>query len=259
MRCVSLIVGVLLSIVGCSPDVEYDAGDDGLLDGVTSIMALKESYVGDLQLITSDIVVSGVITANNILGEFEDSIVIEDDSGAIEIALDQSEGVGRYLLGSRLTLVCSGLYIGSSGGTLILGSAPGVDDYIVGAIDEDSMLLRATVEAEDAVKSPRVVKITELVPAYASCYVAIEDVVIDASTTGGTVCDRDPDTGRFVSATHWATDSDGNAIKIYVPSTVSYADISITTSETTLYGIVDLYNGYYSLRLICGYLSLMNL
>ncbi len=251
----------LLCMVSCSPSVDYDTYlSDEESTSVMSILSLKESYVSGLQLLSDDVVVSGIITANNIAGEFEYSIIIEDDSGAIEVALDQSSGVGRYLLGSRLTLYCGGLYMVSDGGSMMLGCEPSLgDDYLVSEIDEDDMLERSTITTQESLKEPRVVTIGGLEPTLSLCYVAIEGVTILPADTGGTVCARDEDTGRFVSTTHEAVDGDGNTIRVYVPSTVIYAGMSITSSQTTLYGIVDLYNGYYSMRLVCGYISLMNM
>lgn len=260
MRRIYCYLSLLLLVVACSPSVDYDPELDGDSNVVRSILALKELYVSGVQLLTDDIVITGSITANNLLGEFPYSIVIEDDSAAIEISVDQSEGVGRYLLGGELTMVCSGLYMASEAGSMILGTEPSAsDDYIVGEISESEMLSRATISTDEvALREPQVVKISELTETMASCYVAIEDVTIVPYDTGGTVCVRDPDTGRFVSTTHTAVDADGDTINIYVPSTVTYANMSITSSVTTLYGIVDLYGGYYSLRLISGFTSLMN-
>src|SRR5690606_13181681 len=79
---------------------------------------------GDTTLITEDITIAGIITADDRTGNFYKRIVIEDSTSAIAVLLDAYNLYNDYPEGRRVYINCKGLYLGYDGGLPVLGYAP---------------------------------------------------------------------------------------------------------------------------------------
>ncbi len=78
----------------------------------TTIMDLKKMYKGVLLPITSDIIIKGIVVANDESGNFYKTIVLQDESGGIELKMDASYLYNTYKLGQEVYIKCNGLYLG---------------------------------------------------------------------------------------------------------------------------------------------------
>ena len=98
--------------------------------------------------VTQDITIRGFITANDLFGEFDRTIVVEDASGGISIAADHPSLADDYPFGAIATVRCNGLTLCNYGGKIELGAEPG--DYGAGAIprEELSRHIRVTLPEE---------------------------------------------------------------------------------------------------------------
>lgn len=94
------------------PSVDFEAN--------TTIQELKESYT-DLQEITDDIIIKGIVTANDASGNLYKKMVIADETAAIELAIDQTNLATEYKLGQMIYVKCKGLYIGDYNNLIQLG------------------------------------------------------------------------------------------------------------------------------------------
>lgn len=95
------------------PEVDFEA--------TTTIAELKASYTG-LRLITEDtIIIRGVVVANDESGNLYKELVIQDESGAIELSLDRVSLYNEFKLGQRVYVICNGMYIGDFNGLIQLG------------------------------------------------------------------------------------------------------------------------------------------
>lgn len=98
--------------------------------------------------VTQDVTIRGFITANDLFGEFDRTIVVEDASGGISIAADHPSLADDYPFGAIATVRCNGLTLCNYGGKIELGAEPG--DYGAGAIprEELSRHIRVTLPEE---------------------------------------------------------------------------------------------------------------
>lgn len=101
---------------------------DGPQANIT-IQALKEKYASIIAGRTGaeigsgkDTIISGVITANDYSGNIYKKLVIQDATGAIDIAINQTNLYNTYAVGQRIYLRCNGLVIGGYGGQAQLGA-----------------------------------------------------------------------------------------------------------------------------------------
>lgn len=72
-------------------------------------------------IITDDIIVSGVVTANDKSGNLYKQLFIQDSTGAMQIMLDANSLYGTYPVGRRIFIKAKGLCLTDYNGTMQLG------------------------------------------------------------------------------------------------------------------------------------------
>lgn len=88
----------------------------------TSIKTLKALHTsGGYEAITTDMVISGVVVADDKSGNFYKELYIQDESGAISLQLDGTNLYTTYPVGRRIFLKCKGLYLSDYGGMIQIG------------------------------------------------------------------------------------------------------------------------------------------
>lgn len=87
----------------------------------TTIAELKAMFTGAMDTITTDVVIQGVITGNDESGNIYKSLYIQDETGGIQIPLNQTGLYNDYRIGQRLFIKCKDLYLGAYGGMVQLG------------------------------------------------------------------------------------------------------------------------------------------
>ena len=109
-----------LACCACTKSVpDYD--DDPR--GTVSIAHLKTLCTSESVVITDDIAITGHIAANDLYGEYSRTIVLCDDSGGIEIAVDSRRTAETFPIAARLTVHCTSLALGDDyGGRVMLGA-----------------------------------------------------------------------------------------------------------------------------------------
>ncbi len=230
-----------------SDDDSSDTYDDPGDVTATSIAALKSLYKGSTTRITTPISISGVVVANDIRGEFEDILVVDDGSDAIQISLSNDPLYYNYPLGSTIVCQCEDLYIGSDYNVLRLGIEPSTDE-VVGVIEGDQ-LRKIYFSGDASAPIPEVVKVEDLTTRLISRFVRFESLTFMVS--GENFCDINIDTGRSISTSHILADRWGNQLRLFVPYSVDYADMETPDGWFNLNAILEpTYNGAYTVRQI---------
>ena len=217
--------------------------------GRVSIAHLKALCAADRVVITDDIAIEGYIFANDLYGEFNKAIFIADESGCIEISVDCDSTAEIFFIGARLVVECSSLALGDYGGRIILGSAES-DKYSVGRVAEKDFgryFLIDTSQPQEV--KPTTVKITDIATSHIGNYVEIKDVRF---TEGGnaTWCDIDSESGDYITTERTISDSAGNEFMVRTAAECTYRNETLPQGVCTLRGIVEYFNGHYSLRIV---------
>ena len=120
LRTAVSVVLALTALAGCdkASGLEFD---DDTPQGMVTIAALKSRCTGAQAAVTEDITVEGVVTGNDLYGEFYKTLVVEDTSGGISIAVDATELYVDYPVGTAVTIHCNGLFLCDYGGKVMLG------------------------------------------------------------------------------------------------------------------------------------------
>ncbi len=255
---IAMSLSCICYLTNCKPtpkSVIYEDNDDNSSGGDyaalhSSIAALKSLYKGGSQRIGETVYIVGSITANDIFGEYGDRLIVEDDSGAIEICVDLEGDLSAYGIGTLITLYCSDLWLGGYGGTIVLGGEPSSDSVVetLSADEFGRKLLSANYDNEP--RTPTSLTIDEITTRHISCYIMLSGLLFSDIEGDGSFCTYDDELGRRVTTTHLMCDADGRQISLYVPSTVIYADESLPNGSLQLYGILSSYGGNYSITLV---------
>ncbi len=89
----------------------------------TSIKALKAMHTtaGAYDVISTDIIISGIVVANDKSGNLYKQLYIQDSTGGLQILLDANSLYGTYPVGRRIYIRCNGLTISDYNKTMELG------------------------------------------------------------------------------------------------------------------------------------------
>ena len=128
MKAIKYLSIIVLSLIATSCMNEFDEpnfeqppfGNNEIGEATTTIADLKAKYSSIIsgnsyQQITEDIVIEGVVVANDESGNVYKQFIINDETGAIVIGVND---VGLYAMvpkGQRVRIACKDLYIGGYG------------------------------------------------------------------------------------------------------------------------------------------------
>ncbi len=255
---------VLYAMVACEPPAvqiltDNSSTNDGLNEPLldidcSTIGYLKSLYGGSATPIKSDISIEGVVTVNDVFGEFYHSIVVEGEDDAIVVCCDV-EGLGLlFPVGSTVKILCGGLWLGASGDIIQLGLKPEGESN-VGGLSRADIDLHIKKSGEQSI-CPTIVTIGQLSRVNISRYVMVENVEFVTPEDGNyKFCERDPISRQPLETTHLLRDRYGREVEVVVGSSVSYADDRLPSGYITITAILESFDGKYRLRIAnCGYM-----
>jgi len=120
------IVAILTfgSISSCKKTFDSPPGPvDPAIVANTTIAALKAMHTtgGAFNVITTDVIISGTVVADDKSGNLYKQLFIEDATGGMQILLDATNLYTAYPVGRKIWIKCNGLCISDYNGTMELG------------------------------------------------------------------------------------------------------------------------------------------
>jgi hypothetical protein len=117
-----VVAAIAFSACKKSFDSPPGAADPNLVAN-TSIKALKALHTtsGALDVINSDLIISGVVVADDKSGNLYKQLFIQDSTGGLQVLLDANSLHGTYPVGRRIFIKCNGLCISDNNRTMQLG------------------------------------------------------------------------------------------------------------------------------------------
>lgn len=119
-----MMVVTAISFSACKKTFDNPPGaTDPAIVANTSIKTLKATHtsLGVYNTISTDVVISGVVVANDKSGNFYKQLFIEDSTGGLQILMDATNLYGTYPVGRKIFIKCNGLTITDYNGTMELG------------------------------------------------------------------------------------------------------------------------------------------
>ena len=244
LRAIMLLCIITFSLASCVKQ-DYDQPDTANVDPnlkVThSIRDIRNMATIVPKAITTDIIIAGIITADDESGAFYKEMIIQDSTGAMSVQLDVSNYNSSYPIGRRVFIKCKGLYIGDDGeGNIELGSnssgtigrIPGgaVQEYIypgkwglqlpLSIVGLDYLVAHPTDFTQKLVQFP-----------------SVEFSTADAGIAFGGDPLSSSDNSRILK------DCAGNTLSVYTSAYANFASTKTPFRNGSLTGILKLYRG----------------
>ncbi len=233
----------LLVVVAISCTKHTDAARE------VSIAHLKAMCHGERAIVAEECYVEGVVVANDWLGEYPKSVVVVDDSGGLEIAIEAEKIYIWLPIYSRVKLFCGGRTLARVGGKVVLGTSP-TGDFPIDNIPEWEARRSFNVVGVAEEFSFPTMRIDEIELADVSRAVRIDGLRVTDAEKGLSWCDMVDDTAQTTMRT--LIDREGNTIGVQTLASCAYGENKIPTTDFSVVGVVDAANGECFLRIING-------
>lgn len=226
----------------------------------TTIAELKTKfYTGESNYATlvekrddgTDYIIKGRVISSDQAGNFFKQLVIEDETGAIQVNIDSYDLYKSYQYGQEIVIDVTGLYVGAYGKLMQIGSTP--NNNYPGRIASDlatkQIELNGLAEPEKVVAGEyTIAALNDLISnqeeflAKQCRLVSIKDVTFkDAGKA--TLADKDKNTSRTIS------DGTGDMI-VYTSGYSDFYDYYCPEGKGTIVGILSFFNRSWQIRLI---------
>ena len=226
----------------------------------TTIAKLKTKfYTGESNYATlvekrddgTDYIIKGRVISSDQAGNFFKQLVIEDETGAIQVNIDSYDLYKSYQYGQEIVIDVTGLYVGAYGKLMQIGSTP--NNNYPGRIASD--LAAKQIEVNGLAEPEKIVAgeytiaaLNDLISnqeeflAKQCRLVSIKDVTFkDAGKA--TLADKDKNTSRTIS------DGTGDMI-VYTSGYSDFYDYYCPEGKGTIVGILSFFNRSWQIRLI---------
>lgn len=158
-----------------------------------SITEIKRLHIpNNFEKITEDLIIEGVVIANDKTDNFYKSIVIQDSTAGITVRLDGFSLFNIYPIGRKIFIRLKGLWLGDYGGMIQLGAGVNRSDPQFPELIPIPQPLfdRVIIKGDlDQYVVPRKVKMDELNDSLQSMLITLTQVEFDHTDTGKTYAD----------------------------------------------------------------------
>ena len=237
-----LLIGLLSS---CMKDYDAPPLNEPIYTGEeanTTIANLKGMYksVTDPTLIEIDYIIKAVVVGNDVSGNIFKQLYIQDETGGINMGVDQNSIYTDYRVGQEIFVHLKGLYIVSYGGQLQIGYDKTQANRIPWETFGFYVFKNKWPQAENAV--PQTVSLSSLDESMVNTLVKLEDVYF-------------PDGGKLpYSATDLTTnrtlkDGHGNSVIVRNSNYADFAADILPEGGGTVVGILSKFNADWQLFL----------
>lgn len=225
-----ILLVVLVVASGC-----YDSHDDGLpVDNVVhtncDIALLRNICRNECYTITEDIVCTGRVVSSDREGNFYRSLVIADNSGAVEIKLGIYNTASQYPVGLKISLILKGMAAMVEDGVVKVGLPPQSFDREPRELEAQEVIDNHVIRSNSVEKiDPLIYKITSLNTSLCGRLVKLCNL------------HHAPLANRVEEEYYRFVDREGNAIFVNIGKDADFYNLEMPTSELSVQGIL-----YYS-------------
>lgn len=201
---------------------------------IADLMALYSE--GNVTPITDDLIFDAVVVAADASGNFYKQIVVQDETGGINIQIDAFDLFEDFPVGRDVVVKAQGLAIGDFNGLPQIGVNNGDQ---VGRIPETSykdVVYRGALSTVDYKAN---VAITELDDSYYNELIQLNGVEFTDASLGSTYADA----ANMFAISHDVVDCDGNSIILRTSGFADFADFQVAQGNGTLTAIMSVFQG----------------
>jgi DNA/RNA endonuclease YhcR with UshA esterase domain len=220
------------------PDV---TGSPLTVEANTTIQDLKALYIpGKPTEIVEEVIIRGVVTANDRSGNFYRTFYMQDSTGGLEVQIALTNSYNFYLVGRELAIDCQGLVLGEYNGVVYLGGyifeEDGADN--VGLIvDYNQRIYRGELVGAPAPEVKTINQLDLYSQTDISRLIQLDDVEFALGELGLTYSDNE---GRQ-TINRTVVDCNGNEIVLRTSGFSTFAGDTIAPGNGSLVGIYSVF------------------
>ena len=228
---------------GMGEDPDIDPSD------IITISELLEVYEnGRIVKIDMDKYISAVVMGNDISGNIFKSLFLQDETGGINIQLDDFDLFERYPVGRRVFIDLSQLYISDFNNLPQIGHEPYInnDGFEAMARVPSSLISSVILPGSfDNDVTPEVVSITDISDSRLNTLLAFENVQFAESELGGTYADE----ANRRSLNRMLEDCNGNMVVVRSSGYSDFADNRLPQGNGAITAILGVFGSTYQLTI----------
>lgn len=232
------LVSGLSSCVNQEFDEPPATGTPLNVEANTTVAELKALYIpGKFTKIEDDIVIRGVVVADDLTENFYHSFVFQDESAGIEVLINLANYYNFYPIGRELAIACQGLYLGDYNGTVQLGGYTYVEngsERLGDIVDYNQRISRGMLIGTP---EPAVRTISSLGPQDVSTLIKLENVEFAFAELGLTFAD--PSGRQTLNRT--IQDCDGNTIVLRSSGFSTFAAAVVPEGNGTIVAVYNVF------------------
>jgi DNA/RNA endonuclease YhcR with UshA esterase domain len=240
MRTITFRLLLLLSLVAAAfsaCEKEFDQPPYEDLPNITANTTISEILARHTigqpdQLIDDSLVISGIVIADDRSGNFYEKLVIQDETGGIELRLNASDLYNNYPIGRRVYVRLKGLYVGDYSGSIQINGSPDnpiesarIPDHVIGGARNQPLPVR-------------VKRISEITPADVNTLIQFDSVEFSLSALDTTYADA---IGKQ-SVNLTIRDCDGGQIALRTSGYADFAGVRTAQGRGPLTAVLGVYS-----------------
>ncbi|MGB1205106.1 MAG: DUF5689 domain-containing protein [Chitinophagales bacterium] len=215
--CLLAFVATFTACVKTDFDEPPVGGEDPDITANATIADLRALHtIGGLEEITEDWIVDAIVVADDQSGNFYQTLVIQDETGGIDLKIDASDLYNDYPAGRKIYINCKGLMLGDYNGLTQLGGGTSLfnGQEELDGIQQALISSYITKGPSQQEVTPTVVSINDLAAfptnPYLSQLVKLENVEFSSSDAGLPYATYDAATDYRASENRTVQDCNGN-------------------------------------------------
>lgn len=255
---ISILSIIALSLIISSCQKEYEAPEfsapeyhgkaaNHTISDITAMHNLSSSSPDSICAWNETFIVQGIVVSSDEGGNYYKSMVVQDETGGIEIELDKNGLYNDFPVGQKVYIKCNGLVVGDYGGMYQMGW---IYEGSVGRINSryiGNYIFKSGVPSKKDIPQPKLITSSgDLAPENVNCLVTLKNVVFADEDKGQPFATNDATTNRTIASI------DGVKVENLVVRTSNYAKFRSTkvpNAECNLTGILTIYNSTYQLMI----------
>jgi hypothetical protein len=203
----------------------------------TTLAQLRAMCTTNLQQITTNVVVEGVVAANDKSGNLFKQLFIQDETGGMEFKVDLAGLYVEFPVGTKIVVNCNGMWLGKYGGVVQLG---GNYNNSIGRLEADKFYKNVYTIASGLAVDPIPVEINQITDALLGRLIVLNGVQFSNSELGlswapGAVTNR------------WLEDFWENRIIVRTSNYASFANNILPSKKGEFTAILSKFNADYQL------------
>jgi len=205
----------------------------------TTIADLKAMCTGSSKDIVGNVVISGVVCANDETGNVYKQLILNDATGGISFSINITGMYPEFPIGTRMVVNCDGLTIGKYGNQVQLGMKP--YSSFVSRLDPNTFYSKIFVTGHNESVTPIMTSIKSINDDMLYKVITLEDVQIITSDLGKTWSDP------FATSNRYVEDFYGNKLLIRTSSYATFANIILPPFRGNFSAVLTKYFNDYQL------------